>query len=266
MAGEPPIPEVDTIALVIDPDRYRRRIRDWLTGQEVIRSVTEVRENEPGAGLFTGLSVVAELDENAHATQVDHFITRWINWRGSRPWTLSLGARVAIILAPHAGGPTVGSHWAELMADERLTAGTALSPRVDAPGAALLLHTESAALPVLWHHLRLSDRETYVPRRAGDPVHPSSMVPVTFNIEVEGGDARYWLSGSPALLLATRPALEGLTAAVEGSWISGIFHGDRFGVVTVWARTPEIAESAGWAWELADVPAAVELRIERSWS
>lgn len=277
MTSEPPIPEIDTIALVIDPERYRRRIHDWLAGQDVIRAVTDVRENDPGAGLFTGLSVMAQLDEKAHATQVDHFVTRWMQWRGSRPWSLSLAARVSIILAPGAGDPAVGSRWAELMADQRLTNGTALSPRVargrspgpnsdDAPGAALLLNTEGPALPVLWHHLRLSDRVTYRPRRATDPIDRGPAPPVTFNIEVEGSDARYWLSGSPDLLLAARPALEGLTAAVGDSWISGIFHGARFGVVTLWARSPEVAETAGWAWELAEVPDAVELRIERSWS
>lgn len=259
---------LDPSTSIVGPERYQRRIADWLEAQPAIARVTEVRENTPGAGLFTGLSVVADLDETAHATEVTQLAAGWAHLRGTRPWTLSLAARVAIILSPGTRGVGVGDAWAGLMADERLTAGSALSPRVDVPGAAVLLQTDGSALSVLWDHLNAGQRGHYRPRRAITPPEPdpAALPALSFNVEVDGAQDHYWLSGSADLLLACRPALEGLTAAVDGSPISGIFHSDNFAVVTVWPRTDAAVRGAHWAWELAGAPAAAELRIERPWA
>ncbi|MDO5498656.1 MAG: hypothetical protein Q4F67_03130 [Propionibacteriaceae bacterium] len=253
---------------VVGPERYQRRITDWLSTQPSITHVAEVRENTPGGGLFTGLSVVAELDESAHAAEVTRLVTSWAHLRGTRAWTLSLAARVSIILSPGTRGVGVGDAWAALMADERLTLGSALSPRADAPGAAVVLQTEGPALAVLWDHLNAGQRGHYRPRRAIAPpeAHPAEQPSRSFNVEVEGPQDHYWLSGSAELLLACRPALESLTAAVDGSPISGIFHNDDFAIVTVWPHSDAATRGAHWAWELACPPEGAELRIERPWA
>lgn len=257
----PPQPAEPKPAIVA-PERFQREIRDWLTEHEAIDRVVEVRENAPGAGLFTGLTAYAELAPNIHASAVADLVTGWAALRGRRNWTLSLGARVAIILDPGSTGSWLGDAWAYLMADERLAEGSALAPRVSTPGATVVLRTAGPALPVLWHHLDTGRRELYRPRRAITPPHsePAELPAVPFNVEVQAPGEDYRVSGHAELLLACRPALEGLVAAADGARIEAVF-GSESATVTVHAETPRQAEAVRRTWERAGVPESARLDI-----
>ncbi|WP_145978629.1 hypothetical protein [Granulicoccus phenolivorans] len=247
---------------VVAPARFQREIREWLSGQPAVSRVVEVSENSPGAGLFTGLTAYAELAPGVHAAAVADLVTGWAAVRGKRNWTLSLGARVAIILDPGSTGSWVGDAWAYLMADERLSEGSALAPRVSTPGATVVLRTDGAALPVLWHHLDTGRRELYRPRRAITPSdsEPAELPAVPFNVEVQAPGEDYRVSGHAELLLACRPALEGLTAAADGARIEAVF-GSESATVTVSAETPRQAEAVRRTWDRAGVPEGATLEV-----